>query len=84
MTQSGAPWRARGQIKRIAGYLVVAVILGFMARTLYLNWQSLRGYQWRFNYPLLALAILLNLAELVLRKWKGMAESLRVSRPAAA
>lgn len=33
---------------------------------------------------LLALAILLNLAELILRKWKGMAESLRWRRPAEA
>jgi hypothetical protein len=32
---------------------------------------------------LLALAILLNLAELVLRKWKGVVEALHL-RPAAA
>jgi glycosyltransferase 2 family protein len=68
--ESGASGRARGQIKRVAGYGVVAVILGFMARTLYVNWQSLRGYEWRFNYPLLALAIVAALGTLSLYAWQ--------------
>ncbi len=33
---------------------------------------------------LLALALLLNLAELLLRKWQGLAEALHLGRPAAA
>lgn len=71
--ESGAPrraGRAGGQLRRVTGYLVVAVILGFMARTLYVNWQSLRGYEWRFNYPLLALAVLAALGTLSLYAWQ--------------
>jgi hypothetical protein len=60
----------RAWTKRIAGYVVVGVILGFMARTLYLNWQGLRGYQWRFDYLLLALAVMAALGTLSLYAWQ--------------
>ena len=33
---------------------------------------------------LLALALLLNLAELILRKWKGVAEALHLTKPETA
>ncbi len=70
MTKSGVPFSASRQLRRIAGYVVVAVILGFMAQTLYANWQNLRGYEWRFDYPLLALAVLSALGTLSLYAWQ--------------
>jgi uncharacterized membrane protein YbhN (UPF0104 family) len=57
------------QARRLVGYAVVALILIFMGRTLYVNWQSLQGYTWEFNYPLLAVAVVAALGTLSLYVW---------------
>lgn len=58
-----------GRVRRISGYVVIAVILIFMGRALYANWQALQGYEWHFNYPLLVVAILLAFVTLCLYAW---------------
>jgi len=55
--------------KRILGYLVTALILVFMGRTLYINGQSLRGYDWQLNYPLLAVSVLAATGTFALYAW---------------
>lgn len=76
-----------GRVRRVAGYLVVALVLAFMSRALYLNWQSVRAYRWQFNYLLLGLAVLAALGTLSLYawQWRFVVQRLgtRVSYPAA-
>ncbi len=57
------------QVRRFIGYLVVLMVFAFMARSLYLNWQTLQGYSWQFNYLLLALAVLAAFCTLSLYAW---------------
>jgi hypothetical protein len=66
------------RLKRALGYGVVALILFFMGRALYLNWQSLQGYEWQINYPLLALAVLAATATLSLYVWQWRFTVLRL------
>jgi len=58
-----------GQVRRIIGYVVVALVLIFMGRALYLNWQALQDYTWQFNYPLLAMAVMAAFGTLSLYVW---------------
>ena len=57
------------RVKQSVGYLVIAQVLAFMGRSLYLNWQTLQGYSWQFNYPLLAVAVLAATLTLSLYAW---------------
>lgn len=58
-----------GRAKQALGYLVIALVFVFMGRVLSLNWQTLQGYTWQFNYPLLAVAVLAALGTLSLYAW---------------
>lgn len=58
------------RLRRVVAIMVVALVLGFMARSLYANWQSVQGYRWEFNYPLLVAAILAASGTLALYAWQ--------------
>jgi len=58
-----------GRVRKLVGYLVVLAVFVFMGRSLYLNWQTLQGYHWQFNYVLLAIAVLAASGTLSLYAW---------------
>ena len=45
-------------IKQIAGWLLAAVIIYFLARTIHSNWAELKNWDWRIDWVNAALAIL--------------------------
>ena len=46
-------------VKKLAAFLIIAVIFFFMGRVLYQNWKVIPFYEIRFNYALLILSFLL-------------------------
>jgi glycosyltransferase 2 family protein len=58
--EGSTPFRvvSASRVKRIVGYVVVALVLAVMGRTLFVNWQILQEYSWQLSYPLLAVAVL--------------------------
>ncbi len=50
------PVRLRTLIRLLASLLVVAIVLYFLGRVLYSNWEQVQAYQWQFHLPLLLLA----------------------------
>lgn len=68
----------RALISRVAGAVIVLVIFGLMARTLYLGWQEVVAYQWDLDYPALlaAFALMLSSTALYAYLWKSILERL--------
>jgi hypothetical protein len=48
--------RRKDAIRLAASILIIAVVLFFLARVLYTNWEQVKAYEWQFNLPLLALS----------------------------
>lgn len=55
--------------KRVLKVVLPALILLFLARSIYTNWQEIREYPWQFNFPLMALAALFGVSWFFLRTW---------------
>lgn len=66
-TQSPPPWRCA--LRRAAQIVLVAVALGYVARTLVVNWDELTGRDVPFDGLYVALAVPFGLAYVVLRGW---------------
>ncbi len=58
------PW-----LKKIVKYLLPLAIFVFLAQSIYTNWSQIREYPWKFDLPLLALAVLFGSAWFFLRAW---------------
>ncbi|MFB0545359.1 MAG: YbhN family protein [Anaerolineae bacterium] len=58
------------KLRPILGHLVLAVVLFFLGRALYANWEQVREYRWTFDYPLLALSIIAVFGTLSLYAWQ--------------
>ena len=58
------------RLRKVLQYLALALIVFFLGRALYGNWEEVRTYQWSFDYPLLALSLGVMLASLSLYAWQ--------------
>ncbi|MCU0227793.1 MAG: lysylphosphatidylglycerol synthase domain-containing protein, partial [Bryobacterales bacterium] len=58
------PW-----LKKIIKVLLPLAILGFLGQSVYNNWSQVRDYPWRFDLPLLGLALLFGASWFFLRTW---------------
>ena len=61
-------------IKYSAKFLIVLIILVFFIRYIYINWTSVSQYQWKFNYPLLSISLILVIANFIflVQIWKKL------------
>lgn len=66
----GGSGRFLGSAKRVLGPLLVLVAAVFLGRALFVGWDEVRGYPWRFDAPYLALSVALIFAYYV-QQWGG-------------
>lgn len=57
------------RLKTALKYLLPALIILFLARSIHTNWQQIREYPWQFDFPLLALASLFSSTWFFVRTW---------------
>ncbi len=60
-------------LRRIAGYVVLLAVLAFLGRVIYANWETVRQYEWTFDYPWLAISIFASLGATSLYIWQWQA-----------
>ncbi len=55
--------------KQTIKFLIVSIILFFFIRYIYIHWTSVSQYQWKFNYPLLSVSLILVIANFIFLVW---------------
>ncbi len=55
--------------KYSARFLIVLIILFFFIRYVYINWTNVSQYQWKFDYPLLSVSLILVIANFAFLVW---------------
>lgn len=56
-------------LKVVLKYLLPVLIILFLARSIYSNWQQVRDFPWQFNFPQLALAAIFSSTWFFIRTW---------------
>jgi uncharacterized membrane protein YbhN (UPF0104 family) len=72
--------RVQGKLARLAGYLLVAVVLFLVLRQLFASWPAVHTYPWQLRWPyLLASLVLAQCAYLTLaRAWRSILRAIQV------